>query len=146
MARKRKKRRYKYRSYQTSKWSEGLNLDLELEPHVVREIMAVLLIGLGIFVLLSIMGAAGSLGQIFYNTLRLGLGWTSFVLPPLLFGTGIALFYPVKYKFNTTNTIGLVLLVVSLSALFHLFISPTNGSEIAASGAGGGYLGFKRNW
>ncbi len=142
MARKRKKRRYKYRSYQTSKWSEGLNLDLELEPHVVREIMAVLLIGLGIFVLLSIIGAAGSVGQVFYNMLRLGLGWTSFVLPVLLTGTGIALFYPVRYKFNATNTVGLILFVVSLSALIHLFVSPNNGSEVAASGAGGGFLGF----
>lgn len=142
MARKRKKRRYKYRSYQTSKWSEGLNLDLELEPHVMREIMAVLLIGLGIFILLSIVGAAGSVGQVFYSMLRLGLGWTSFILPLLLVGTGIALFYPVKYKFNATNTIGLVLLVISLSSLIHLFVAPGNGSEVATSGAGGGFLGF----
>jgi len=142
MARKRKKRRYKYRSYQTSKWSEGLNLDLELEPHVVREIIAVLLIGLGIFILLSIVGAAGSVGQVFYNMLRLGLGWTSFILPLLLVGTGIALFYPVKYKFNATNTVGLILLVISLSSLIHLFVAPGNGSEVATSGAGGGFLGF----
>lgn len=142
MARKRKKRRYKYRSYQTSKWSEGLNLDLELEPHVVREIIAVLLIGLGVFILLAIVGAAGGVGQVFYNMLRLGLGWTSFVLPLLLVGTGIALFYPVKYKFNSTNIIGLILLVISLSSLIHLFVSPGNGSEVAGNGAGGGFLGF----
>jgi len=142
MARKRKKRRYKYRSYQTSKWADGLNLDLELEPRVLREIVAVLMVGLGVFVFLSILGLAGSVGQIFYNMLRLGLGWTSFVLPLLLAGTGIALFYPVKYKFSASNTIGLILFVVSLSTLIHLFVSPENGSEVATSGAGGGYLGF----
>lgn len=142
MARKRKKRKYKYRSYQTSKWSEGLNLDLELEPHVVREVIAVLLIGLGIFIFLAVIGVAGSVGHVFYNMLRLGLGWTSFILPILLFGTGVALFYPVKYKFNSTNIIGLILLVISLSSLAHLFVFPGNGSEVAAVGAGGGYLGF----
>jgi len=121
---------------------EGLNLDLELAPNIVREMIAVLLIGLGIFTLLAIMNAAGSVGQIFFGMLRLGLGWTSFVLPVILAGAGIALFYPVKYKFTATNVVGIILLVLSLSSLMHLFISPSNGSEVAASGAGGGYLGL----
>jgi len=142
MARKKRKRKYKYRSYQTSKWVEGLNLDLELEPHIVREIVAVLLFGLGIFVLLSILGAAGGVGSVFYGGLRMGLGWTSFVLPVLLVGSGIALFYPVKYKFTATNIVGLVLLVLSLSTLLHLFIDPVVGAEAAYQGAGGGYVGL----
>ena len=142
MARKRRKRKYKYRSYQTSKWAEGLNLDLELEPHIVREIVAVLLIGLGIFILLAILGAAGGVGAVFYNGLRLGLGWTSFLLPVLLTGSGIALFYPVRYKFSATNIVGLILLVLSVSTLLHLFIAPGNGADIAYQGAGGGYVGL----
>lgn len=141
MARKRK-RRYKYRSYQTSKWTEGLNFDFELEPRIVREIIAVLLIGLSIFTLLAILGAAGGVGRVFYNMLRVGLGWTSFILPILLVGSGVALFYPVKYKFTTTNIVGLVLLLVSVASLIHLFVSPSNGAQVALSGAGGGYLGF----
>jgi S-DNA-T family DNA segregation ATPase FtsK/SpoIIIE len=142
MARKRRKRKYKYRSYQTSKWVEGLNLDLELEPHIVREIVAVLLIGLGIFILLAILGAAGGVGAVFYNGLRLGLGWTSFLLPVLLTGSGIALFYPVKYRFTATNIVGLILLVLSVSTLLHLFIAPGNGANIAYQGSGGGYVGL----
>lgn len=141
MARKRK-RRYKYRSYQTSKWVEGMNLNLELEPHVVREVTAITLIGVGVFTLLAILGAAGGVGQVFYNMLRVGLGWTSFILPILLVGAGIALFYPVKYKFNASNIVGLVILILSISSLIHLFISPANGAQVALSGAGGGYLGY----
>ncbi|MBU1083357.1 DNA translocase FtsK 4TM domain-containing protein, partial [Patescibacteria group bacterium] len=139
---RRRKRKYKYRSYQTSKWMEGLNLDLELAPNIVREMVAVLLIGLGVFTLLAILDAAGSIGQIFFSMLRLGLGWTSFVLPVILAGAGVALFYPVKYKFTATNIVGLVLLVISLSSLIHLFVAPGNGTDVAAIGAGGGYLGF----
>ncbi|MBN2585559.1 hypothetical protein JXA59_02835 [Patescibacteria group bacterium] len=142
MARKKRRRQYKYRSYQTSKWVEGLNLDLELEPHIVREIVAILLFALGIFVLLSILGAAGGVGSVFYGGLRMGLGWTSFVLPALLVGSGVALFYPVKYKFTATNIVGLVLLVLSISTLLHLFISPDVGVEAAYQGAGGGYIGL----
>lgn len=121
---------------------EGLNLDLELAPNIVREMIAVLLVGLGVFTLLSIMNAAGSVGQIFFSMLRLGLGWTSFVLPIILVGAGVALFYPVKYKFTATNIVGIVLLVISLSSLIHLFVAPGNGANVAAIGAGGGYLGF----
>ncbi|MFH0912401.1 MAG: DNA translocase FtsK 4TM domain-containing protein [Patescibacteria group bacterium] len=139
---KKRKRKYRYRSYQTSKWVDGLNLDLELEPHVVREVVAVFLMGLGLFTLLAILGVAGNIGNVFFTALRLGLGWTSFILPAVLAGAGVALFYPVKYKFNATNTVGLILLVISLSALLHLFIAPGNGIGIAQSGAGGGYIGF----
>lgn len=121
---------------------EGLNLDLELAPNIVREMVAVLLVGLGVFTLLAIMNVAGSVGQIFFSMLRLGLGWTSFVLPVILTGAGIALFYPVKYKFTATNVVGIILLVLSLSSLMHLFISPGNGVGVAANGAGGGYLGL----
>ena len=143
MARARKKKKqYRYRSYQTSKWVEGLNLDLELEPHIVREVVAVLLIGLSAFTLLAIMGVAGNVGNVFFTALRLGLGWTSFVLPVILIGAGLALFYPVKYKFTATNTIGLILLVISLSALLHLFVPLYEGLFVAQSGAGGGYVGF----
>ncbi|OGB74385.1 hypothetical protein A2V68_00555 [candidate division Kazan bacterium RBG_13_50_9] len=104
--------------------------------------IAVLLLGLSVFTLLAILGAAGSVGQVFYNMLRVGLGWTSFILPLLLVGSGIALFYPVKYKFATTNIIGMVLFVVAISSLMHLFVSSGNGVAMALSGAGGGYLGF----
>jgi len=139
---KRKKRKYRYRSYQTSKWTEGLNLDLELEPHIVREIVAVLLIGLGLFTLLAIVGTAGSVGNIFFAALRMGLGLTSFILPIVLTGAGVALFYPVKYKFTTTNTVGLILLVVSISAMLHLFVESGSGMIVAQNGTGGGYIGL----
>lgn len=139
---KKKKKQYRYRSYQTSKWAEGLNLDIALEPHILREIIAVLLVGLGIFTLMAILGVAGNVGNIFFSALRLGLGWTSFILPIVLTGSGIALFYPVKYKFTTTNTVGLILMIISLSALLQLFIPLENGLFVAQSGSGGGYMGL----
>ncbi|MFH0905431.1 MAG: DNA translocase FtsK 4TM domain-containing protein [bacterium] len=136
------KRKYRYRSYQTSKWADNLNFDLELEPAVLREIAAILLIGLSIFTLLAIIGGAGNVGNLFYTALRLGLGWTSFVMPVLLAATGVALFFPVRYKFKAANAIGLVLFIVSLSALLHVFTGPDLGYELATEGGGGGYLGF----
>ena len=147
MARKKRKRaarskRYNYRSYQTSKWFDDLNFDLELDPAVVREIFGILLVGLGGFTFLSILGGAGTVGNFFYTGLRLGFGWTSFILPLLLAGAGVALFFPVRYKFKLANTIGLIMFIVTLSALMHVFVGPDTGAELAQEGGGGGYLGF----
>jgi len=145
MARRRRRktgaRRYRYRSYQTSKFLKDWNFDLELDPEVTREILAIVLIGVGIFTLLAILGLAGSFGQIFYAGLRLGFGWTSFVFPILLAIAGIGMFFPSRFKFKLANVIGLILFVVSLTSLIHVFAGPDTAFDLAASGNGGGYLG-----
>ena len=56
MARRRKRRttrKQPYRTYKRApkKWFDDWNFDLELEPAVVREIIAIALIGGGIFTL-----------------------------------------------------------------------------------------------
>jgi len=142
--RKRRKtgRGYKYRSYQTTKFFKDWNFDLELDPEVTREILAIILAGLGLFTLLAILGLAGSLGQIFYTGLRLGFGWSSFVFPALLIIAGVGLFFPARFKFKLANVIGLILFVVSLSSLLHVFTGPDTGMELATYGAGGGWLGY----
>lgn len=145
MARRRRRkhtRGYRYRSYQAPKFFQDWNFDLELDPEVVREILAILLVGLGLFTLLAILGLAGSIGYYFYTGLRLGFGWTSFVFPALLIIAGVGLFFPARFKFKWANAIGLILFVVSLSALLHVFTSPETGFELAQTGGGGGYLGF----
>lgn len=147
MARRRRRRktgvrRYRYRSYQTSKFLKDWNFDLELDPEVTREILAIVLVGLGVFTLLTILGLAGGFGQIFYAGLRLGFGWTSFVFPVLLATAGIGLFFPSRFKFKLANVIGLILFVVSLSSLIHVFTGPDIGLDLATSGNGGGYLGY----
>lgn len=145
MARRRKRktgRGYKYRSYQTSKFFQDWNFDLELDPEVTREIFAIILAGLGLFTLLAILGLAGNLGHIFYTGLRLSFGWTSFVFPALLIISGIGLFFPSRYKFKFANVIGLILFVISLSSLMHVFVGSETGLDLANAGGGGGYLGF----
>ncbi len=145
MARRKKRRsarKYNYRSYQSGGIFEDLNFDLELDPKVVREIFAILLVGVGVFILMCILDAAGYVGQYFYGGLRLGFGWTSFFLPLLLIGSGIAMFFPVRYKFKLANVIGLTLLVVSLSSLFHIFADDNTALDWAQIGYGGGYLGY----
>lgn len=147
MARKRKykknTRKYSPRSYRKrTNWVDNLNFDLELDPAVMREIIAILLIALGIFTLIAILGGAGGVGKVFFTGLRLGIGWTSFLMPLLFAGAGVALFYPVRYRFKISNILGLILFVITLSALMHVFIGSDNGLELAKEGSGGGFLGY----
>lgn len=146
MARKRKRgrprRSYRTRSYQSPGLFEDLNFDLELDPKVVREILAVVLIGLGLFILLAIMGGAGNFGNVIFEALRLGFGWTGFIFPIMLIGAGIAMFYPVRYNFKAANVIGLILFVASLSSLFHVFLGPDTSYDYASTGDAGGFLGY----
>ncbi|MEA1909964.1 MAG: DNA translocase FtsK 4TM domain-containing protein [Patescibacteria group bacterium] len=147
MARRRKRRKkYQTRSYQASNFVEGLNFDLELEPHIVREVLAILFMGLGLFTLLAILGVAGNVGSVFFATIRLGFGWTGFVFPLVLAGAGVAMFYPVKYKFSAINTVGLILMVTSISTLLHLFIPQEEALIQAGSGEFGGYVGWAVGW
>lgn len=138
----RPRRSYSTRSYQSPSFFEDLNFDLELDPKVVREIFAIILIGLGLFTLLSIVGGAGDLGRFFFQALRLGFGWTSFIFPLMMVGAGVAMFYPVRYGFKMANVIGLIMFILSLSSIFHVFLGPDTAFDFASTGDAGGYLGY----
>ena len=146
MPRKRKRgrprRSYKTRSYQSPGLFEDLNFDLELDPKVVREILAVILVGLGLFMLLATVGGAGNFGKVIFDAIRLGFGWTGFIFPLMLIGSGVAMFYPVRYNFKAANVIGLILFVASLSSLFHIFLGQDTALDFAKTGDAGGFLGF----
>jgi len=130
---------YRYRTYQEGGW-DPLNFKLELEPSVSREIIGILLLGLAGFVMLSIMNLAGDLGTYIYRGLRFGFGLVSFLLPVILTGFGIAMFYPAKYKVKTSNVLGAAILFLSLSSLLQIFF---NGQSLttALGGGGGGLIG-----
>src|SRR5690606_22185483 len=146
MPRKRKRgrprRSYKTRSYQSPGLFEDLNFDLELDRKVVREILAVILVGLGLFILLATVGGAGNFGKVIFDAIRLGFGWTGFIFPLMLIGSGVAMFYPVRYNFKAANVIGLILFVASLSSLFHIFLGQDTALDFAKTGDAGGFLGF----
>jgi S-DNA-T family DNA segregation ATPase FtsK/SpoIIIE len=138
----RPRRSYNTRSYQSPGFFEDLNFDLELDPKVVREIFAIILVGFGLFILLAILGGAGDLGRIVFQALRLGFGWTSFIFPLMLAGAGVAMFFPVRYNFKVANVIGLIMFVLSLSSLFHVFLGLDTAYDFALTGDGGGFLGY----
>ncbi|MFA5051745.1 MAG: DNA translocase FtsK 4TM domain-containing protein [Patescibacteria group bacterium] len=96
-----------------------------------------------LLVVLSLFGWAGTFGHGIDVGLRYLFGWGRFVVPLVLLVVGYLFFQPQKYALRTANYIGLVFLVLSYSALIHLFFVPlARAVSDISDGRGGGYAGL----
>lgn len=138
-----KKRRYKRKNknffHPTNLSSE---IDLDVSPDTIREILGVFLIVLGLVFLLAALNLAGSLGGIVYLYTKLAIGWSSWFLPFIFTFFGIGFLYPQKILIRPSSIIGVLIFITAFSSLLHLFFTNNvNISEIKEA-VGGGYLGY----
>ena len=113
-----------------------------INPDTVRDIVAIVLFIVAFVMLVSFFGFGGSLGSSLNQGLRVGLGWTTFLLPFILAAFGYAL---LRTDFDYTSKItyaGLILTITSLSGMFQIFYNPAVAVEIVKNGNGGGLLGL----
>lgn len=113
-----------------------------IDPIVRNQIVAIVLFALAFVILVSSFGFGGSLGNVLNEYLRLAFGWTVFILPFLLAGIGYSLFKPEEYEITSITLIGLTILTVCFSGIFHIFMSNGSTNAIANAGNGGGLVGF----
>lgn len=113
-----------------------------INPQVLHQILAIVLFIIAFVLLVSLFGFGGLLGKFLAENLRLLLGWTTFVIPFLIFGVAYSLFNPEDYEITTPTLIGLTIFSLAVSGIFHIFVPLNKASQMAASGNGGGYLGF----
>lgn len=115
-------------------------LSESIDPQVLSQITSIVFFIVGFILLVSLFGFGGKLGNFLAINLRLVIGWTTFLLPFLLFGLAYSLFNPEDYEITLPTSIGLSLFVISCSGAFHVFLK--NASTAASKGNGGGYLGL----
>jgi len=113
-----------------------------IDPVVRNQIIGIVLVVLAFVILVSSFGFGGTLGIYLDRYLRLGFGWTTYVLPLLLVGIAYSLFKPEEYEITGITIGGLTVLGLSLSGIFHIFINPTTAQVSANAGNGGGYAGL----
>lgn len=113
-----------------------------IDPIVRNQIIAIILIVLAFVILVSSVGFGGNLGIYLNQYLRLGIGWTIFIIPLLLVGIAFSLFKPEEYEITGLTLSALIILTASFSGIFHIFVSPTNAERVAVAGNAGGYLGL----
>ena len=113
-----------------------------LHHDVKRSIAAVFLFTLGILFALGFFKSAGILGTFFDRVAGLGLGWGKWIFPFLLFLAGIFLFRRRTSSWSDAVKLGgLSVAFVSLLGFLHS-IQSGDLEQLAASGRGGGYIGF----
>jgi hypothetical protein len=113
-----------------------------VDPVVLHQVSAIILFLFAFIILVGAVGFGGNLGNYLAKELLFIIGWSTYLLPFLLAGTGYSLFNPEDYEITTATVVGLSLFVLSFSGIFHIFVNPTTAVSFARNGQGGGILGL----
>lgn len=113
-----------------------------LDSGTRRGIIIILLFLIAVLSILSFFGLAGRVGEFLENILGIIFGWGAYLVPLILLLVGYLLIFPEKYPLKTANYLGLFLLDLSLSGIFHLFVPLEEAVSAVGEGKGGGYLGL----
>ena len=116
------------------------NIRASLEPATRHGLVVVLLFTLALIFILSYLNLAGLVGEFLSQGLRLGLGWAGWAVPVVLLAVGYALLQ-LGHSLRSLQWIGLTLLILGLTGLFHSTLPASDRAAAAAAGGGGGYLG-----
>jgi S-DNA-T family DNA segregation ATPase FtsK/SpoIIIE len=121
-------------------------MSLEVKSSVMREIWAVIHLGLGFITLLSLWNNFGLAGEIWVGILKPILGWGINALPYMFFGSALMLFLAKEMAFPLSRILGFFFMTVSILGIFHLSVPMDEIYLAAQQGAYGGYVGFVTNF
>jgi S-DNA-T family DNA segregation ATPase FtsK/SpoIIIE len=138
MPRKRGPGRPRGKHSNKQEWAFGLRI----APETLREIGAVLSILLGILIILSLVGAAGSIGHPLSHSFKLLIGYATILIPFLLMFVGGRILFAENNEVSRTSFIGILLFILSFAAFLHLFVDAGAARSMADRGLGGGYVGY----
>lgn len=141
MARRRQKATARRRSSR-----KRSTLTLEVKSSVMREIWAVVYLGLGFITLLSLWNNFGIAGEVWVGILKPILGWGIQALPYMFFGTALMLFLAKQFAFPLSRILGIFFMLVAVLSIFHLSVPMDEIYLAATQGTYGGYVGFVTNF
>lgn len=121
-------------------------ISLTIKTSVLREIWAVIYLGLSVVTFLSLRQSFGAFGDIVLEILKPILGWGTMILPAFFFLSALFLFFSKKVVFPVSRVLGLFLMMVSLLGIFHLSVPMVDLYPVAEQGTYGGYVGFVVNF
>lgn len=113
---------------------------ITLSPETKRGITAVIILMFSVILLLSLVGLAGPVGQLLDRGLQWAGGWGRWLIPLFLGYIGVNLLLPQPWPGSIT--IGLLLTILSLLALFQILPNEITTPAQVKMGLGGGYLGL----
>ncbi len=95
-----------------------------------------------VLTILSLNGKLGVVGQVWNSFLTPIFGWGLYMVPVLLAGVSLALFFARRVMFDATRTFGVILMLVAALGTLHLSVPEEQIYEVAKAGEYGGYVGF----
>ena len=117
-------------------------IKLNIAGEAKRSAAAVFLFALALVIGLGFFGYAGVVGSGLDKIVGVFVGWAKFVFPLFLIIAGIVLLLRKEKSFYVTKIIGLAVILVALSGFSHWFYPISEMQKAAASGEGGGYIGY----
>lgn len=115
---------------------------LNLSPKAIREILAIVLFTLAIFIAVALIGWAGTLGIMALDFLKFLIGWGVIALIPVLLITAYVLFRASKYQYKANNMFGTLAIIVFTSGIIQLSLASTTSFDIRVISQQGGIVGF----
>jgi len=109
-------RKYHRKGQKLSIWQ---GMDWTMNPDTTREIIAVVLLIIGIIVLLGLFGLAGNFGHVLIRLFINGWGILGFFVPLIFLGYGVALLWTSRFQVKPISTLGTVLAMIFLPALIY---------------------------
>ena len=113
-----------------------------LKRSVLKEILAIVLVTLGVFIILALVGVAGALGKWILEGIKFIIGQSVYMLPLALFGVAFMLFAQEKYPLRGYNIIGIISFFICLSTILQALLAPSASLDIATIGSYGGVVGY----
>lgn len=95
-------------------------LDLSLSPETRRGVAIVFLFAMAVLLFLGRFDLAGSFGKALDDGISYVFGWDMFVIPFIFIAWGYHILSPQRLLLKFTNTVGFILLFVSLNPLVHI--------------------------
>ncbi|MDO8593134.1 MAG: DNA translocase FtsK 4TM domain-containing protein [bacterium] len=115
---------------------------VDLDPDMKRGIFIIFLLASGAISLLSLFGLAEGLGVYLERGVIFLFGWGKWIFPLSLFTIGFLMYNREKAWVRGANYLGILVFIISFSALLHTFVGQINWQTAISQGAGGGYIGF----
>jgi S-DNA-T family DNA segregation ATPase FtsK/SpoIIIE len=119
----------------------GFNMDWEISHETKNGIIIIFLFVLAALSLLGLFDLSGGFGKLVVLMLSWMLGSLKWLFPILALLFGYFMLRSDKYQVKIVNYFGASLLILGLTALWHLQFGADGATSAANSGLGGGYAG-----
>lgn len=121
-----------------------LKFSLNMKPDTAKSVFALVFILSAGVSFISFFAGDYLINSKIQNILKGSFGFSSIIVPVILLLFGLLLIKPIKFKYKNYRVLfGLIFLLITSAAFFHIFYDSKAALKAAENGSGGGFVGYK---